>query len=69
MKALALIALALALEGGFLLTVAAGPRVAVSGPEVKQVRRLYPPSSPTTASTAAVSSPPAARTSGASGGS
>ncbi len=69
MKALALIALALALEGGFLLAVAAGPRVAASGAEADQARRLYPASIPTTASTAAVSSPPVARTSGSSGGS
>lgn len=69
MKALALIALALVLEGGFLLTAMAGPGATGCGAPVQGAGRPYAASFSSTASTAAPSSPPAARTSGASGGS
>ncbi len=69
MKALALIALALVLEGGFLLTATAGSGGAGCGAPVQGAHPPYAASLSNTASTAAPSSPPTARTSGASGGS
>ncbi len=69
MKALAIIALALALEAGFLLTATAALGETGGGAPVQDARQRYPASFSSTASTAAPSSPPAARTSGVKGGS